>query len=250
MKPSRPKRTRQRARVRRTLSLPSLLSDQRVQLEEKLGYTFKDKTLLDRAVTHPGAVPGEGANASYERLEFLGDRVLGLVIASILYDRFDTEPEGGLAPRLNAMVNREQCAEVAKHLGLDRLLLTDPAEKQQIGDRVLANACEAVLGAVFLEAGYKTAAGVVERLWQRDLKAVSKRPKDPKTVLQEWAQSEGHDVPTYQIIGRVGPDHAPEFAACVYVGEFSPVEGRGATKQDAQRAAAQRLLEEQGVSYL
>lgn len=250
MKPTRPKRTRQRARVKQVSRLPRLSTAQKDRLEEANGYAFKDSDLLDRAMTHASAVQDRSTRFSYERLEFLGDRVLGLVIAELLFQKFEGEPEGGLAPRLNALVNRDACADAAKKLGLQEMLILDLAEEKAGGrDKVsiLSDICESYLGAVYLDGGLKPAKMLIEKAWAGKLKGLGKRPKDPKSALQEWAQGCGLDTPTYEIVGRVGPDHAPEFAARVHVGDFEPMEGRGATKQEAQRAAAKRLLEHQDV---
>lgn len=250
MKPARPKRTRQRAKVRQTGVLPQLTTEKKKELEAAIGYSFSDQSLLDRAMTHASAISDKTARFSYERLEFLGDRVLGLVIAEFLYRKFEGEPEGGLAPRLNLLVRKEACADASLRLGLDRYLILDQAEEKAGGRQktsILADICEALLGAIYLEGGLKPARSVIEKAWAPMLKGLGKRPKDPKSTLQEWAQGSGFDTPTYEIVGRVGPDHAPEFAAKVHVGEFEPVEGRGPTKQEAQRDAARRLLELQNV---
>ncbi len=247
---TRPKRTRQRARVRQLSSLPQLSEEQREQLETKIGYSFSDRNLLDRAMTHASAISDKKARFSYERLEFLGDRVLGVVIAEFLYRKFEGEPEGGLAPRLNELVKREACADASLRLGLDGFLILDQAEEKAGGRQkasILADICESLLGAVYLDGGLKPAKQAIEIAWAPMLKGLGKRPKDPKSALQEWAQGSGLDTPTYEIVGRVGPDHAPEFAARVHVGDFPAVEGRGPTKQEAQRDAARCLLEQQNV---
>ena len=250
MKPARPKRTRLRARVKQTARLPKLSDAEFAALEERIGYTFKDRTLADRAMTHASAVQELPSRFSYERLEFLGDRVLGLVIAELLFQKFEGEPEGGLAPRLNALVNRDACAEIARKMELQTCLKLDANEERAGGrekNSILSDICEAVLGAVYLDGGMKPAQAIIERYWAPLIKGVGKRPKDPKSALQEWAQAEGFATPTYEIIGQVGPDHAPEFAAHVHVGTFSPVEGRGHSKQEAQRAAAKAMLAEREI---
>ena len=245
MKPARPKRTRQRAHVKKAASLPTLTSSQIDALEATLEYTFKNKDLLNRALTHASAISDRRSRFSYERLEFLGDRVLGITIAEFLYLKFENEPEGGLAPRLNILVNREACAEASKRLGLHKFLILDTAEEKAGGREkvsILADICESVLGAVYLDGGLKPAKTVIEMAWAPMLKGLGKRPKDPKSTLQEWSQAQKMDMPTYQIIGRVGPDHAPEFQAHVFVGEFEPAAGQGKTKQEAQRDAAKNML--------
>jgi ribonuclease-3 len=236
--------------VKQAGRLPRLSDAQREVLEDRVGYRFKDAALLDRAMTHASAVQEFGSRFSYERLEFLGDRVLGLVIAQVLFEKFEGEPEGGLAPRLNALVNRDACAQVAGILGLENFLMLDQAEENAGGRTkvsILADICEALLGAVYQDGGLKPATQIIEKSWASLIKSVGKRPKDPKSSLQEWAQGTGLPAPVYEIIGQVGPDHAPEFEACVKVGDFSPVCGRGTTKQEAQRAAARAMLVDQKV---
>lgn len=250
MKPARPKRTRLRAKVTRAARLPKLSDEAVAELESVISYKFKDRSLVDRAMTHSSASQEFGSRFSYERLEFLGDRVLGLAIANLLFQKFEGEPEGGLAARLNALVNRDACALIAQKLGLDGWLILDAAEENAGGRQkasILSDICEALLGAIYLDGGIKPATAVIEKYWSPLLKTVGKRPKDPKSALQEWAQGQGLATPVYEIVGQVGPDHAPEFAARVLVGDYQPVEGRGNSKQDAQRAAAKLMLEAQEV---
>lgn len=250
MKPPRPKRTRLRARARQLTDLPGLSSEKRTALEEKIGYVFKDRNLLDRAMTHASAISDKSARFSYERLEFLGDRVLGLVIAEFLFRKFEGEPEGGLAPRLNVLVNRDACADASRRLGLDSFLILDHAEENAGGRQkasILSDICESLLGAVYLDGGLKPARAIIETTWAPMLKGLGKRPKDAKSALQEWAQGVGLAMPAYEIVGRGGPDHAPEFIARVQVGDLPPIEGRGPTKQEAQRMAALSLLIEQKI---
>ncbi|MAI89673.1 ribonuclease III [Ponticaulis sp.] len=245
MKPTRPKRTRLRARAKQTARLPRLSEDAVSALEDRINYRFTDRTLLDRAMTHSSSVQEFSSRFSYERLEFLGDRVLGLTIADLLFRKFEGEPEGGLAPRLNALVNRDACASVSLKMELDACLILDTAEEKAGGREkvsILADICEALLGAVYLDGGMKPAVAIIEQYWAPLIKTVGKRPKDPKSALQEWAQAEGYPTPTYEIVGQDGPDHAPQFAARVLVGDFAPVEGRGNSKQDAQREAAKAML--------
>ena len=253
MKPARPKRTRLRAKVRQASRLPSLSDGAVAEIEGLIGYKFSDRALLSRAMTHASATQEFGARFSYERLEFLGDRVLGLIVADLLFRKFEGEPEGGLAPRLNALVNRDACAAVAQKLMLSKYLILDIAEERAGGREkvsILSDICEALLGAIYLDGGLKPAAKLIETQWSPLLQSLGKRPKDPKSLLQEWAQGQGFATPTYEIISQVGPDHAPEFAARVLVGDLDPVEGHGTSKQDAQRAAAKLMLEANNIEGL
>jgi ribonuclease-3 len=220
-------------------------------LEHRLDYYFKDKTLIDRALTH--ASIGEGARTAKggrlhdnERLEFLGDRVLGLLTAEALLQRDSGAREGDLAIRLNALVNGETCAAIARDMDLGAALRLSSGETRTGGrekSSILADACEAVMAAVYLDSGLEAARGLFERFW---LDAFAKldtvTPKDPKTALQEWAQSLGRPLPAYRILGREGPDHAPIFTVEVAVADAPPASGVGASRQIAEKAAAQALL--------
>ncbi len=245
MKPTRPKRTRLRASAKHLSRQPKLDPEARKALEANVGYAFTVPAILDRAVTHGSALANLEGKRSYERLEFLGDRVLGLVIAEHLIAVFPNESEGGLASRLNALVNRDACAQVARQIDLGTHVLMDASEARSGGrDKasILADACEALIGAIYQDGGLKAARTFILAKWREPLGQLAVRPRDPKSTLQEWAQANGHAIPTYEIVGRVGPDHEPVFAARVLVGGLPPVEGRGQTKQDAQRNAASAML--------
>jgi ribonuclease-3 len=215
------------------------------RLEERLGHRFRDRRLLERALLHASA--HEGARGeSNQRLEFLGDRVLGLAIASELYRRHPGADEGDLARRLNALVRREACADRALALGIDAALTLGAAEAQAGGRQktaILADACEAVLAAVFLDGGYTAAADAVARVWAPLLEGAAVAERDPKTELQERLQSLGTPPPTYRLKERTGPDHRPHFVVEVEGAAGVLGEGGGGSKREAEQAAARAALE-------
>lgn len=243
------KRRKNRSRARRA-SAPALSAEQRAELERLAGHAFADPAMLDRAMTHSSAVPGDAARLSNERLEFLGDRVLGLAAAGELIKRFETEREGGLAPRLNALVNRVTCAEIAEAIGLGEFLLLDGAERARGGaarQSILANAMEALIGAIYLDGGLASAEAFVAKHWKAAFKSLSETPQDPKSRLQEELQGKGRPAPVYRQTSREGPDHAPVFKVEVMVEGEAPATGEGASKQAAERAAASAMLTVLGV---
>ena len=237
------KRRRNRARAE---AAPSLTKEQREACEEAIGYRFKDEKLLNRAMTHRSAAHGKAVEWSNERLEFLGDRVLGLVIVETLMERFPTLREGELAPRLNALVSRDACATIGAELRLGQFLIVDKSERATGGAEkrsLLANAAEAVIGAIYTDAGLEKSRKFILKAWAKLLKGTLEKPRDPKSALQEWAQGEGLATPTYRHDAREGPDHAPVFTATVLVDGREPVSGTGASKQHAERAAAKAMLD-------
>jgi ribonuclease-3 len=241
------KRRRNRARGE---GAPALTAEQREACEAAIGYRFKDEKLLHRAMTHRSAAHGKAAEWSNERLEFLGDRVLGLVIVETLMERHPTAREGELAPRLNALVSRDACAVVGGQLGLGQAIIIDRSERATGGTEkrsLLANAAEALIGAVYVDGGLEKARKMVLKAWAPLLKASAEAPRDPKSALQEWAQGEGLPTPTYRHDGRQGPDHAPQFTATVLVSGRDPVVGVGPSKQHAEREAARAMLATIGV---
>jgi ribonuclease-3 len=236
---------RRRNRARGATAAPELTVEQREAFEAAIGYRFKDETQIDRAMTHRSAAQGKAAEWSNERLEFLGDRVLGLVIVEALMERFPACREGDLAPRLNAMVSRDACAVIGAELGLGQFLIVDRSERATGGTEkrsLLANAAEAVIGAIYTDGGLEKARKFILKAWASMLKASPETPRDPKSALQEWAQGAGLATPTYRHDARDGPDHAPVFTATVLVPGHTPVSGTGASKQHAERAAAQKML--------
>lgn len=215
-------------------------------LAERLGHRFRDARLLSEALTH-GSVRGGGdiGRRSNERLEFLGDRVLGLVVAELLYECFPDEEEGALARRHSVLVSGETLARVAAGIGLGAHIGLSRAEAEAGGRRnpaILANACEAVIAAMYIDGGFDVARAVVRHLWHPLLKADLRPPKDAKTVLQEWAQARGRALPRYRVLSREGPDHAPLFAVEVTVDGLAPAQATGASKRAAESAAAALLL--------
>lgn len=211
-------------------------------LEGRLGRRFRDPGLLRLALTHAGASGGLESN---ERLEFLGDRVLGLIVADMLYQRFPNETEASLARRFVAAVRRETLTEVAEALQLERdLKLAREDTEARIRGRAgaLANACEALIGAIFRDGGLKAAEAFVVPRWQSRLDDAELPPKDAKTALQEWAQARALPLPKYRETGRSGPAHAPRFEIEVAVKGFPPARGEGASKRAAAQAAAANLL--------
>lgn len=209
------------------------------------GYTFRDKGLGRLALTHRSAGTRERMQ-TYERLEFLGDRVLALVVADLLYESFPDEDEGSLAKRLVALVRRETLAEVARELGLPPLIRMSRGEEDAGGrdnPATLADVCEALIGAIYRDGGMEAARAFIRRNWLDRMASTEKPPKDAKTELQEWAQGRGLELPEYREVGRSGPDHSPVFTIEVVVGDFPPVRGKGPTKRAAEQLAAERLLE-------
>lgn len=218
-------------------------------LEQRLGYAFRDPALLERALTHVSA-PKSGHRANYQRLEFLGDRVLGLAVAELLYRIFPDAPEGELSRRLSELVRRETCAEVAIAWDLGPHLKLGAGEVQTGGRRnqaILSDVAEAVIGAVFMDGGYEAASALIERAFADALRAPRRPLRDPKSALQEWAQAQGLPTPSYAILERIGPDHAPKFRIAVKVKGLETGLGLGASKRAAEQDAARGLLLREGM---
>lgn len=202
-------------------------------------------THASRARRHGRAVTGHN-----ERLEFLGDRVLGLLAAEALIRRFPDDTEGALAPRLNALVRKETCAAVARAMELGPRLVLSEAEEGTGGREkaaILADACEAVMGAVYLDQGLGAARGLFERFWADALAGVEEVPRDPKTRFQEWAHQRVGTTPEYRVLARSGPDHAPRFEVEVRLKGFEAARGEGDSKRAAEQAAAEAFLAREGV---
>ena len=217
-------------------------------VERAIGYSFKDGDLLVRALTHASLAAESGRDL--ERLEFLGDRVLGLLTAEELWRRYPTMAEGDLAPRLNQLVRKETCADAARHFGLGEALKMSSGEDSNGGrqrDAILGDAMEALLGAVFIDGGLDAAAKVYRKFWEPNFDAIADAFRDPKTSLQEWAQAEGHGTPSYVDLERRGPDHAPVFTVEVRAGQLKPERADGTSKREAQSEAALKVLKREGV---
>jgi ribonuclease-3 len=215
-------------------------------LEACIGWTFARRDLLVEALTHSSAAEGRPGCIDNERLEFLGDRVLGLVVAERLMTGVPAIAEADLALRLNALVNRHACARAARAVGLGAALTMSRSEEQSGGrdkDTILADACEALIAALYLEGGLDAARAFVARAWGDALDAVETAARDAKTALQEWAAARKVDPPVYAVSSRSGPDHAPVFVVRVEVQGVGTAEGVGNSKRDAERAAAAALLE-------
>jgi ribonuclease-3 len=217
------------------------MTDLAVWIEAQTGHKPKDLGLFERALTHSSR-----SEENYERLEFLGDRVLGLAIAAWLYELFPHEPEGKLSRRLNVLVSRTTCAEVARELDMAaRMRLGKQARDDGAfeSDNVLGDMVESLLGALWLEAGFETAAAFVRRAWGDRVDRGDKAPLHPKSALQEWAAANDRRPPVYETVARSGPQHAPTFVVRVSIKNVGEAEAEGLTKQDAETEAAQALLE-------
>lgn len=216
-------------------------------LEARIGYAFANRDLLVEAVTHISFNP-EGK--SYQRLEFLGDRVLGVIISTMLFETFPDAPEGELSQRLADLVRKESCAEVARGWNLGDYLKLGQGEKRSGAkkrDAMLGDACEALIGAVYQDGGLEAATALVRRAWEGRMHAPRAVPRDAKTALQEAVQARGLPVPHYQNVMRTGPDHAPEFVIAVQVASFKDCTGQGPSKRLAERAAAEAFLRREGI---
>jgi len=219
--------------------------------EDRIAYKFKDAALLEQALTHISALTGQRNRAgSYQRLEFLGDHVLGLVISDMLFGAFPKADEGELSRRLADLVRKEACADVARAIDLGEAIRLGASENNAGGRNrtaILADVCEALIGAVFIDGGYKAASEVIGRLWEQRMRAPARPLRDSKTILQEWAQARGLPTPNYREVERKGPDHNPEFRVTVELPDRAPAEGLGRSKRAAEQAAAAAMLTREGV---
>jgi ribonuclease-3 len=216
-------------------------SDTGPWIEKTLGHKPKDPALFTRALTHASR-----GGADYERLEFLGDRVLGLIVAAWLYELFPNEPEGILSRRYNVLVSRETCADIAREIGVGRQAILGKQAREDgasDSDNVLGDMVEALIGALYLEAGIDAAAAFVRSAWGDRAETHGKAPKHPKSALQEWAAANNKRPPVYEMKGRTGPHHAPKFVVEVAIKDVGEAEAEGTSKQEAETAAAKALLE-------
>ncbi len=216
------------------------------ELAAVTGHVFRDFSLMQRALTHSSA---RGKSYDNERLEFLGDRVLGLVVTEMLFKAYPEATQGELAVRLSALVSGAMCAEIAEQIGLSPLIHADSGVRQAKGKarNVRADAIEAVIAAIYLDAGLEPARTFVLRYWEPRSQAVIKVPRDPKTELQEWAHQAAQASPAYRIDLRDGPDHDPLFTVSVAVAGYPPSSGTGRSKREAEQSAAAAMLRREGV---
>lgn len=215
--------------------------------EQRLGYEFSNLSLLVEALTHSSIA--SDFRKDNQRLEFLGDRVLGLVMAEALLEIDQTAPEGTLAPRFNALVRKETCAEVARQIELGGVLKIGRSEMLSGGrrkDALLGDGMEAVIAAVYKDGGFEVAKTIIINLWGDRIKNVKVDARDAKTMLQEWAQARGQNPPNYEVISRNGPDHAPQFLVKVIFNSGETSEALAGSKRQAEQMAAKALLQKIG----
>ncbi|MDY8109313.1 ribonuclease III [Fulvimarina sp. 2208YS6-2-32] len=220
------------------------------ELEARIGVRFSDHDRLQRALTHSSFRSAKGDGRSYERLEFLGDRVLGLVIAGKLFEMFPDADEGELSLRLNALVNAETCAAVADELGLYDYVRQGGDLKRLAPARtksIRADLMESLIAAIYLNSGLEDARTFIENHWGDRLGKTVAARRDPKTALQEWAHQRGPQTPTYEVVDRSGPDHNPKFTIRVTIDGVKPSDGEGASKRLAEQAAAVAMLIRENV---
>lgn len=218
-------------------------------LETRIGHEFADKTLLRWALTHVSATAQRPD--SYERLEFLGDRVLGLAVAHMIYETFPADSEGELSRRLAALVRKETCAEVAELWGVGPYIRLGEGEAQTGGRKkraILGDVCEAIIGAAYLDGGVQCAERVVRSAFGAKMHEAGRSLRDAKTALQEWAQARRLAPPRYRMVARSGPDHAPSFQLAVEIEGFDPALGAGSSKRVAEQAAAAAFMAREGVT--
>ena len=215
--------------------------------EQRLGYEFSDVSLLIEALTH-SSIASESRKDN-QRLEFLGDRVLGLVMAEALLEIDQFASEGTLAPRFNALVRKEACAEVARHIDLGGVLKIGRSEMLSGGrrkDALLGDGMEAVIAAIYKDGGFEVAKRTITELWGDRIKNVKGDGRDAKTMLQEWAQARGQNPPKYEIMSQSGPDHAPEFLVKVLLDSGETADATAGSKRQAEQMAAKSLLQTMG----
>ncbi|MEM6780469.1 MAG: ribonuclease III [Pseudomonadota bacterium] len=218
------------------------------ELENKLGYTFQDQKLLIKALTHSSTgFSSTGTTRNYERLEFLGDRVLGLIMADILFKTFQDDNEGNLAKRHSALVQGKTLSDIALENDLGTYVIMSDSERSSGGEtneNILADVMEGLLGALYLDGGLPPARQLIETWWGDRIQTMDKAPQDPKTALQEWVQARGLPLPAYEIASREGPDHAPVFVIQVQVMGEKPIEAEGPSRRQAEKIAAEKMLNE------
>lgn len=218
------------------------------RLEKRIGYRFAGRQRVRRALTHSSSPSGKAGN--YERLEFLGDRVLGLCIAELLFETFDGASEGELSVRLNQLVSARTCAAVCDDLGLHEFIRTGSDIKSVTGKRmasVRADVMESLIAAIYLDGGLEPTCAFIRRNWQSRAQEADAARRDAKTELQEWAHARSREAPTYRIVERTGPDHDPQFTVRVEVAGLTPEIGVSRSKRAAEQEAATRMLRREGI---
>ncbi|MBB3963806.1 MULTISPECIES: ribonuclease III [Rhizobium] len=227
---------------------PTLSAADRTKLEALIGHVFAEKERLDRALTHASARTQKGGN--YERLEFLGDRVLGLCVAEMLFRTFGAASEGELSVRLNQLVSADTCAEVADELGLHLYIRTGADVKKLTGKRMMnvrADVVESLIAAIYLDAGLEVARRFIVKYWEKRAVRADGARRDAKTELQEWSHAKFGVTPNYRVEERTGPDHDPRFTVTVEVAGVKPETGVERSKRAAEQVAATKMLEREGI---
>ena len=227
---------------------PTLSAADRTKLEALIGHVFAEKERLDRALTHASARTQKGGN--YERLEFLGDRVLGLCVAEMLFRTFGAASEGELSVRLNQLVSADTCAEVADELGLHLYIRTGADVKKLTGKRMMnvrADVVESLIAAIYLDAGLEVARRFIVKYWEKRAVRADGARRDAKTELQEWSHAKFGVTPNYRVEERTGPDHDPRFTVTVEVAGVKPETGDERSKRAAEQVAATKMLEREGI---
>jgi len=228
----------------------AISKDQIEELEKRIGYRFSSPLHLSKALTHASANKNSRDGHQYERLEFLGDRVLGLVVSELLFETFPEAAEGELSLRLNALVNGKTCAIIADEISLHEFIRTGTDLKHLTSKRmqgVRADVVEAVIAAIYLDGGLVSAAKVVRKLWEKRLFLADAARRDSKTALQEWAHAMRQGTPRYELVDQQGPDHDPLFTVKVLIDGGNGAEGTGRSKRSAEQSAARAVLEREGV---
>jgi ribonuclease-3 len=227
----------------------TLSAADRSKLEALIGHVFAEKERLDRALTHASARTQKGGG-NYERLEFLGDRVLGLCVAEMLFRTFSVAAEGELSVRLNQLVSADTCAEVADELGLHLFIRTGADVKKLTGKRMMnvrADVVESLIAAIYLDAGLETARRFILKYWEKRAVRADGARRDAKTELQEWSHAKFGVTPNYRVEERSGPDHDPRFTVTVEVTGVKPETGVERSKRAAEQVAATKMLQREGI---
>lgn len=211
------------------------------KLQDYIGYHFKDVHWLERAMTHSST----NEDYNYQRLEFLGDRVLGLVIADALFREFKSEREGGLAKRHTALIQGQTCAIVGLNHNLNNFIIMSDAEEEsggRINENIIADIVESMLGAIYIDGGYDVVQKIILKLWGDTITTLQEAPQDPKTELQEWVQARTIDLPVYEVIKKSGPDHAPIFTVELTIKGFESIHAKGSSRRQAEKTVAENML--------